>query len=567
MPPKESSPKPANLHPTDFAGCAYPPVGDEEREIRYLKRLKHLAARADAKGQAKEFAQLLRQRRAAGVPLPLLITIRLKDESPAQRNLSTLTECVCTIFGERLWRRALMLLEDSDNWYDTIFDILRCLYRNLRTFNYGQFMRVIGALECNCRLPVEVVELFNRIVPKFKESGGNGFASKALIKQHLSALLDEFIDLPCASDGLSKKMSMVALQHDIEETEALAKCVIAKPKRRPSVKLRKESDDADESLCKVKRNQPKAKSTKSPPSADPLANDDDWASDIDAEPEDLDFIEELIMKTEIKVEDNIDDLPEEDRLEDGPLEDFLYLEFFKVEDLPLDRLLDTREEMMYTADEIFGSMDHAFYIYDYEFVESMICNAVDKMYTRVIKRRIEAMSPMALFGTNESFPYVLRRGLLKNFKKEKPYMRKAPWGELPVRGSGTLEIVDDLGGVIKMEASYSPLNRKSVEDVRAKRVTPFRILMSQAMPAVVPCTEIFDAGYGFYGNIGGFSQYCNARGGCIWQFTSTQGNSCISLRLLSQMTPLIKALAEISSTPLVEYRAKLNQSWRESDMY
>lgn len=519
--------------PTDHTGCVYPPVGDEEREIRYLQRLKHLAARADAKGQAKEFTQALRQRRPAGVPLPRQVASHLKDESSAQRNLSALTKRVCTIFAERLHHRATMIREDDDDWYDSTIDILRCLYRNLRMFHYRESIRILAGIGTNLNLPLAVTALIDRYLPKFEKSGDNDFLSKALIKQHLAALLEEFIDSAHDTVGYAKKMRMVALQLDIEETKTLAKCVIAKPKQRPSIKLHKKSDDAEEPLSQVKQ-------------ADPLANDDDWASDIDAETEDVDFIKDLVnvLVNEILSEADFD---EDEYNANYDIHDFLSREFDRVLKLDTKLLLDPHEQILHTTNEIFDYLDVALYEYSDD-LEALVYKTVEKLFTEVIKRRVEAMSPMALFGTNESFAYVLRRGLLKDFEKEKPYMRKARWGELPVRGSGTLEIVDDKGGTIKMEASYSPLNRKLVEDVRAKRARTFRILMSQAMPAVIPSSEIFNKGYNFHSNVGGFLRYRNAEGGSIWMFTSTKENTCISLRLLPQMTQLIEALDEIKST-------------------
>lgn len=563
MPPKNRSRKrltsPHRVaygsYPTDHDGYAYPPMGGEERELRYLNRLKALAARADAEGRAKEFAQALRRRRAAGVPVSRPIADDIKDYERARVNLWTLTSAVCAVYTNRLFDQVFAIPRNSKDWYDIILYVLRCLYRNVKMFQSGEFMKVMRAITEKCEdLWLDASELFERYFPIFEKLWDDDLATKARVKQHLSTLLDEFINLSYGSDyGIAKKMSQVALQIDMEETEALAKCLIAKPKPRLNIKLRKHNKTT---ITVVKEDQ---SSAKCPLSECPQLYDDGaWASDIDADIEGPKFTTVMAGELQNKLLGICDYLDDDLRCEFDSVIVAVNREFVEVTKLSTEELVDIRDLMMDVAQAIMRYIRENLEV-EWENphhkmkVISLVCKALDKLFKEVIHRRIEKMSPMALFGTNESFPYVLKRQLLKDFQEEVPYLREAPWGPLPVRGSGFLEIVDDKGNVLKTQAYYSPQNRRLVEDVRKKRAMSFRVLMTQKMPAVLPHQVIFDAGYNYHSGTRDCQRYCNLQGGSIWRIATRKNRLCVPLVQLPQMTKLIESLAEIELTPFEKY--------------
>lgn len=561
MPPKQQKQAHNEIKTSDRrkGDVKYPPVGGEEREIRYLKSLRHLADQADSEGHANKFTEFLRQRLPTGVPLPNLLVAKLQNDDSAQANLKKNIDEACRRFEDRLYHRvkSLPAKDESNSWFDAIFDILRCIFRNVNNFKH-KFIAKLYFTICECRraFPPELVKMFEYYTFLFEHMGCNdGDEEKdgGYIAHNLSVLITYVIDEHHPSkDPMFKQLSLLAFKMDCEEFTSFRKFTpgewedfkqLTPPNKTPV----------------ANQKQVRSNSTQSAKTDDDLLNDDDeWASDIDAEPEDTDYMAELARELHDKLVDVCDFLDQEDRLHnDISIYDYLYDVLSGIKTVPTDILINPRLGMVRAAGEILKFVESSTELYAYDEaeddIERVVFESIDKVYTEVIHRRIEELSPLALWGTNEAFAYVLLRKVLQDFGEETPYNRKTHWGEVPVRGSGILEITDSKGGEVEIEAYYSPHNRKFVEKIREGKALCMRIMRLKQMPAVVPHWELENAGYSLRGNLGKNSKYCDSNGGSIHIFVSRRGHPCMPLNGLQDMDCLIETLSELKETPLDVY--------------
>lgn len=540
LPPLQNLPT-STLQPENEQSISdhiYPPEGEEEREIQLLHSLKSLAYESDVQGTSLEFIELLQERWKWSRGFQLMASL-LVNINKAQAYLSLLIHAACQGYISRLQKQVLMVEGNLDMWLRSTLGTLQCLYRNLDHFDPASVVRVYSEIaKRSGDFPEDIAALFLRYQPsfdQFKDCLEFHQVTKVQLRGYLSALLHEIVArLPPEID--KGQLQVDALHVDINDFEVpvQTKCTttVAEEWKQmaPKTSVFGEQMEAVESQMK---------------GGERLNEDNEESIEDDADACKQYMIRRCV--TELcndvyKVDEHFE------RKIDGKGLFDVALEFFQ--SVLLQDLMDPCRLMMKAFKVIASYLAKLFNGISLGSVANQrearfVSRNVLSIIRTLIVVTINHLSSIAAYVAND-MSYAVLREVLTNFVEVDTYHINTISGKRAVRGKGYVSLVDDKGGVTKIQLCYSPDDGKPSPDYEGEAADNG---CGRGISAVISNSYILQAGYTLDTFIdGNYMRFVNQTGGSIWVYRSLDRSLCMPLQGLLKITLLMEALVKIHNS-------------------